>query len=172
MCIRPAHAGVNPGHPPQTPPASDPPRTCGGEPTSIAVSSSGGVSAPHMRGGTLSSQTQLLPTYIRPAHAGVNRLLRFLRPRGSHPPRTCGGEPRELHSTPSSPLSAPHMRGGTLAFKFANEDPTIRPAHAGVNLGSRPLVFGFADPPRTCGGEPLVCSCSNSIPLSAPHMRG
>src|SRR6218665_207674 len=113
-----------------------------------------------------------LPIWFTPAHAGVNRLLRFLRPRGSHPPRTCGGEPRELHSTPSSPLSAPHMRGRTLAFKFANEDPTIRPAHAGVNPRPRPAGVSDRYPPRTCGGEPVIENFGRIGGKSAPHMRG
>ena len=120
----------------------------------LGVSASGHMFAPHTRGSTGSVVAPIDFQQVCPAHAGVYRgLARWPHDQGRLP-RTRGGLPEIAQPVAIISGFAPHTRGSTGPGRDGADYREVCPAHAGVY----PPAPGCAPTPgclpRTRGGLP------------------
>ncbi len=170
--IIPAHAGQTPNASLRRFQPTDHPRTCGANPSIVAVLAAASGSSPHMRGKLASCHYDVTFRRIIPAHAGQTggRVLGVLT--APDHPRTCGANASPVTSRVNSAGSSPHMRGKPLPRDPRQGPLRIIPAHAGQTTcfcGDSDL---HKDHPRTCGANSETQKLTVQNIGSSPHMRG
>ncbi len=168
----PAHAGVTRDNVCYTGLKPARPRTCGGYPTSTAISPNLTDSSPHMRGLPGREPPSPEGRSLVPAHAGVTRGLLRMHCVGFTRPRTCGGYPLEHEPGDYPSASSPHMRGIPAWRRRRRWPRRLVPAHAGVTRGGKTSTRQHSPRPRTCGGYFVGADGHGRSLASSPHMRG
>ncbi len=170
--VRPAHAGVLRHGCQAVVRAARPPRTRGGAPIYGGYPPARPWSAPHTRGCSGDASEDQIVVVVRPAHAGVLRILVAYARASGRPPRTRGGAPQGRPLAVDAVSSAPHTRGCSPGPPARGRRRLVRPAHAGVLRQRRAGGPAPRSPPRTRGGAPRIAELASATDWSAPHTRG
>ncbi len=191
--VGPAPAGVLRSSRTRSRPSPRRPRACGGAPASRPSAARRSMSAPRLRGCSLSASCRWSGWSVGPAPAGVLRSS----PRPSRPhvgrPRACGGAPPSPRPPPgpgpsapppagvlwrrlpwsARPRSRPGACGGAPSSQvIAMGTLEVGPAPAGVLRGARRRRGPSPRRPRACGGAPARQLRYDLDELSAPRLRG
>ena len=148
------------------------PRTRGDGPTTVPPTNSANLLSPHTRGWSVIRLPIQQVTKVVPAHAGMVRLCRRMRPKRTRCPRTRGDGPSVACSASSKSALSPHTRGWSERPQFTHIIICVVPAHAGMVLRSIPRYNDAASCPRTRGDGPMVRLTRGLISLLSPHTRG
>ena len=107
---------------------------------------------PHTRGWTLSDRGRQPGHVVSPAHAGMDRMLRWTRARGIGFP--------------------PHTRGWTVTHPWGTESVAVSPAHAGMDRPCRCTGLPYRRFPRTRGDGPQIVEIGELALRFPPQTRG
>ena len=152
----PAHAGIDPAHPPLSPLCCGLPRTRGDRPQLEELKKPLLAAPPHTRGSTLCVGMLLLPDSGSPAHAGIDLIQYRQRPAGRRLPRTRGDRPCLRWPRMRTCTAPPHTRGSTHRRVFRAPATGGSPAHAGIDPPRRSRSCSDPRLPRTRGDRPQI----------------
>ena len=168
----PAHAGMDRIRADKICACGGLPRTRGDGPGRSRRRGAAHAASPHTRGWTRGRRRGDADRRGFPAHAGMDpgpsswgRALRRL-------PRTRGDGPCSCHATRSGSAASPHTRGWTPRRTTRFLSPGGFPAHAGMDLRSRPFRRHSRWLPRTRGDGPASGRSRAARPSASPHTRG
>ncbi len=170
--IIPAHAGQTARHVRAAAAASDHPRACGANRSSIRRRSRVCGSSPRMRGKLFLALSPGKLHRIIPAHAGqTDSLTGFFGLMTDHP-RACGANLEPVADVFLGVGSSPRMRGKLTIGLHLQADARIIPAHAGQTDGRYSIPLRCSDHPRACGANTALESLGDDLGGSSPRMRG
>ena len=168
----PAHAGMDPCHPPHGAKHARFPRTRGDGPYFEMLCPFVETVSPHTRGWTPAKIRLVALPEGFPAHAGMDPRSNGWSSLGLRFPRTRGDGPRALSPPAGARAVSPHTRGWT----HARPSPAWRgvgfPAHAGMDPISTSTASSPSRFPRTRGDGPVLSTSIRRVPKVSPHTRG
>ena len=131
-----------------------------------------GLSAPRVRGWSSSPNASLASRSVGPARAGVVLGCTYRNNAPTSRPRACGGGPTWYWSSSDTTMSAPRVRGWSVARVDDAGELVVGPARAGVVLPPGARNAPTRRRPRACGGGPTLRGFFQRRGSSAPRVRG